>query len=160
MIVYIFSITYHIVCAQCIHSSNSIQGILSESVCWGVLEEQLLHSKQGGNERLHNIFKIAAERQINGKYGDPIQSCDQDSGSLFPSHPTILPVRPSIYKSEAHKETVSLMLAVLNSATHFSNFAQPVDPELALFVAAKDDLYIPRHNVSDVRTLWPGLSRS
>ncbi len=147
-------------CAQCIHSGNSIQGILSESVCWGVLEEQLLHSKQGRNERLHNIFKIAAERQINGRYGDPIQSCDQNSGSLFPSHPTILPIQPRIFKSEAHKETVSLMLAVLNSSTHFSNFAQPVEPELASFVAAKDDLYIPRHNVSDVRTLWPGLSRS
>ena len=48
------------------------------------------------------------------------------------------------------------MQAVLNSATHFSNFSPPVAPEQALFIAAQDDLYIPRYNVSDVRQLWPG----
>ncbi len=100
---------------------------------------------------------MAAERQLNGRYGgNSSRSNNPNNDSLFPSQPTILPLQPRVYKSEAHRETVSLMQAVLNSATHFSNFSPPVAPELALFIAAKDDLYIPRHNVTDVQSLWPG----
>ena len=138
---------------------HSLQGILSESVCWDVLENELSHAKQR-NERLMNIFRIAAERQVTGKYGGQVQSYDRSRDKLFPSYPTILPVRPRVYKSEAHRETVSLMQAVLNSATHFSNFLPPVAPEQALFIAAQEDLYIPRYNVSDVRQLWPGTVTS
>ena len=85
-----------------------------------------------------------------------VNQLTQALNSLFSSHPTIVPLQPRVYKSEAHRETISLMQAVLNSATHFSNFSPPVAPELALFIVAKDDLYIPRHNVTDVQSLWPG----
>lgn len=145
------------VITSCVNIANSVQGILSESVCWDILEDQLYQAK-GKDDKLMNIFQVAAEKQISGRYGDILESCNQsyDNNGLFSHHPTIVPVQPRVYRSEAHRETVSLMQAVLNAATHFNSFPQPDSPELAQFIAAKDDLYIPRHNVLDVRELWPG----
>lgn len=53
-------------------------------------------------------------------------------------------------------ETVQMMQYVLDYSTHFNNYPRPVAPELATFLTAKEDLYIPRDNVADVRDLWPG----
>ena len=53
-------------------------------------------------------------------------------------------------------ETLAMMQSVLNSSTHLKNFPVPLSPELAEFVAARQDAYIPRHSVTDVRVLWPG----
>ncbi len=53
-------------------------------------------------------------------------------------------------------ETVDIMRSVLDFATHLRNYPVPLAPELAVFVAAKEDLYIPRQHVQDVRSIWPG----
>lgn len=57
-------------------------------------------------------------------------------------------------------ETLVAMRQVLDLATHLCYYPAPIDTGSAIFVAAKDDLYIPRQSVTDVRHLWPGDSMS
>ena len=59
-------------------------------------------------------------------------------------------------KSLLHWETVEMMRCVLDVGTHLSYFPTPLAPETAIFIAAKDDLYVPRKNITDVRSTWPG----
>ena len=140
-------------------------------------------AKQGYDDRLMNIFKIAVEQETSGLYSQDNYKQTHSSSNenhdrptagshdfvyftgetgltgdenLFSSHPAIVPVMPRRPMSHTQRETLSLMQAVLNSATHFSNYPKPAAPELALFIAANKDLYIPRHNVTHVQTLWPG----
>ena len=53
-------------------------------------------------------------------------------------------------------ETVEIMRCVLDVGTHLSWFPTPLAPDNAIFIAARDDLYIPRKHVTDVRNIWPG----
>ena len=53
-------------------------------------------------------------------------------------------------------EMLSVMRMILDFSTHHRNFPVPLDPQLAHFVAAKEDAYIPRGNITDVHSLWPG----
>ena len=52
-----------------------------------------------------------------------------------------------------------MMRIILDFATHLGMFPPPLAPNLATFVAAKDDLYVPRQNVTDVRSIWSGEGR-
>lgn len=54
------------------------------------------------------------------------------------------------------RETVDVARSVLDFATHLRNYPTPLAPELATFVVAKEDLYVPRHCVQDIRSLWAG----
>lgn len=54
------------------------------------------------------------------------------------------------------EETVEMMRMILDFATHLGMFPSPLAPHLATFVVAKDDLYIPRQSVTDVRSIWSG----
>lgn len=49
-----------------------------------------------------------------------------------------------------------MMRMILDFATHLGMFPSPLAPHLATFVVAKDDLYIPRQSVTDVRSIWSG----
>ena len=53
-------------------------------------------------------------------------------------------------------ELVETMRMVLDSWTHHQNFPLPLAPSLAHFVTARDDAYIPRRHIPDVRSLWQG----
>ena len=53
-------------------------------------------------------------------------------------------------------ELLGTMRMVLDSATHHQYFPTPVDPALACFITAEDDMYIPRGHLADVRSLWKG----
>ena len=53
-------------------------------------------------------------------------------------------------------ETVEMMRCVLDVGTHLSRFPAPLSPHSAIFIAAKDDLYVPRKHITDVRSAWPG----
>ena len=59
-------------------------------------------------------------------------------------------------KSLLYWETVEVMRCVLDVGTHLGHFPAPLSPEMAIFIAAKDDLYVPRKNITDVRSVWPG----
>ena len=58
--------------------------------------------------------------------------------------------------SHLHWETVSTLKAVLDLSTHLYNYPTPLASNLAQFVVAKDDLYIPRQNIASVQEIWPG----
>lgn len=53
-------------------------------------------------------------------------------------------------------EVLDTMRMVLDSSTHHKYFPTPLDPTLVHFVTAKQDAYIPRANIADVRSLWKG----
>lgn len=56
-----------------------------------------------------------------------------------------------------HWKTVDTLRAVLDFSTHLYNYPVPLDTQLARFLVAKQDLYIPRHHISDVQSMWPGM---
>ena len=58
--------------------------------------------------------------------------------------------------SRLYWETVEVMRCVLDVGTHLTRFPTPLSPQHAIFIAAKDDLYIPRKHITDVRSAWPG----
>lgn len=53
-------------------------------------------------------------------------------------------------------EVLEAMRMVLDSWTHHKYFPTPLDPTLVHFVTAKEDAYIPRAHITDVRSLWEG----
>ena len=59
-------------------------------------------------------------------------------------------------ESLLHWETVEMLRCVLDIGTHLSRFPTPLSPQNAIFIAAKDDLYVPRKHITDVRSAWPG----
>lgn len=59
-------------------------------------------------------------------------------------------------RSQLHWDTVSTLGAVLDLSTHLHNYPTPIAPELARFVAAKQDRYIPRDRIINVQQAWPG----
>lgn len=59
-------------------------------------------------------------------------------------------------QSLLHWEAVEVMRCVLDVGTHLGHFPTPLSPEMAIFIAAKNDLYVPRKNITDVRSTWPG----
>lgn len=66
---------------------------------------------------------------------------------------------PARSKGRCHHpgpELVETMRMVLDSWTHHQNFPLPLAPNLAHFVAAREDAYIPRRQLTDVRCLWQG----
>ena len=58
--------------------------------------------------------------------------------------------------SRLYWETVEVMRCVLDVGTHLMRFPTPLAPQNAIFIAAKDDLYVPRKHITDVRSAWPG----
>ena len=62
--------------------------------------------------------------------------------------------------SRLYLETVEVMRCVLDVGTHLTRFPTPLAPQNAIFIAAKDDLYVPRKHITDVRSAWPGKHSS
>lgn len=54
------------------------------------------------------------------------------------------------------REGFHFMRGIMNECTHLANFTPPVDPALIIAVCARDDGYVPREGVMDLRDIWPG----
>ena len=122
-----------------------VQGALTSSVSWDVLDQQLFNCKIGQDEQRRKLFNCIVERERN-----------------FPSDGP----RASLLKREeketlsvTREESIALMRCLMDDFSHLRKFPTPLAPELALFLAAKEDMYIPRENIADVRHLWPGKKR-
>ena len=112
---------------------------MSSSVCWDVLEKQLFHCKLGQDERRRVLF-------------DRIAQQDTSPGPHIKLRGGGGRERVSVSREEA----VRMMQQVLDGSTHLKNFPVPSSTELAVFLAAKEDHYVPRANIADVRQLWQG----
>ena len=152
--------------------------MLSRAVAWDVLEEQLFYSRIGYDEGRRRVFQRILENKDNrmSLQGELLSEPDPGlSYSVFCSAPdsdssvetnnqTEVKSFPYVKKKKKkfspHHDTVSMMRSILDEATHLGNFPAPLAPDLGIFVAAKDDLYVPRQNVTDVRSLWPGKASS
>ena len=129
---------------------------MSSAVCWNVLEEQLLLTKTGQNNRMKDIFEFVKEEQVK-KHA--LTKAEEES----PINTTNLKTR--IRNNQTNRketfqpkgETVQMLSWMLDYTTHLHSYPCPISPELASFVVAKDDLYVPRRGVTDVRDLWPGM---
>lgn len=145
--------------------------MLSDAVCWDTLEEQLFYSKIGHDEQRRELFKSVVEKPSqeattrehlytgtntysDGRGVKSVTSSEKDGGKVY--KPAISKHKRNQFKS--HPETVATMNSILDFATHLNNFPTPLAPDLAVFLAAKNDCYVPRQNVTDVRSIWPGTS--
>ncbi|KRX77949.1 Uncharacterized protein T06_3146 [Trichinella sp. T6] len=48
-----------------------------------------------------------------------------------------------------------LMHVVMDEFTHLGKFSNPIDPSLAIVVAALNDAYVPRSGVANLNSIWP-----
>ncbi|KRY32842.1 Uncharacterized protein C4orf29 -like protein [Trichinella spiralis] len=48
-----------------------------------------------------------------------------------------------------------LMHVVMDEFTHLGKFSSPIDPSLAIVVAALNDAYVPRSGVANLNSIWP-----
>lgn len=143
--------------------------MLSDAVCWDTLEEQLFYSKIGHDEQRRELFKSVVEKHSqeattrehlytgtnthsDGRGVKSATPSEKDGGKVHKR--AISKHKWKQFKS--HPETVATMNSILDFATHLSNFPTPLAPDLAVFLAAKNDCYVPRQNVTDVRSIWPG----
>ncbi len=128
---------------------------MSSAVCWNVLEEQLLLTKIGQNTRMKEIFDFVKE--VQAKH----MSAKEEGHTL----PDTTNLKTKIRNNQTNRretfqpkgETVQMLGWMLDYTTHLHSYPCPISPELASFVVAKDDLYVPRRGVTDVRDLWPGM---
>lgn len=140
-------------CTFSMQNSSLIKGLLSNAVCWDVLEEQLFYSRIGRDERRRELFQYITERHHSEEHFKII-SGEQCSGEI--NNLTKVSNRKRRRKYTPQQETVSTLRTILDAATHLATYPPPLVPQLAVFVAAKDDVYVPRQNVTDVRSVWPG----
>ncbi|XP_071787588.1 protein ABHD18-like [Asterias amurensis] len=54
-------------------------------------------------------------------------------------------------------DALHFMEGVMDTATFVGNFSKPVDPELVFSVLAKQDAYIPWHQMQNLAEMWPGI---
>lgn len=152
------------------------KGVLSSAVCWEVLERQLSSDDDGGlRELFHGVVcettgKTSTHTLHQRDHGDElchVVKGGPDLALLSPPPPSSLPPPsllppPSPPESKQSKKfipaasTVLTMEALLDYSTHLRYFPVPLAPDLAMFLVAKDDLYVPRDNITDVRIIWPG----
>ena len=128
--------------ALCNNLLPLLQGALTSSVSWDVLEQQLFNCKIGQDEKRRELFNSIVEQE-----------------QIFPSDGP----RASLLKREekeklsvTSEESIAMMRCLMDDSSHLRKYPTPLAPELALFLAAKEDMYIPRENIADVRHLWPG----
>ncbi|XP_035824379.1 protein ABHD18 isoform X2 [Aplysia californica] len=74
---------------------------------------------------------------------------------ILSRQPSSLPTEEEKLKT-LQQEALDFMCGVMDECTHLGNFSVPVDPELIIIIAAKQDAYIPRDGVIGLDQLWPG----
>lgn len=78
------------------------------------------------------------------------------SGARDCYHSWVVNTKRARENNQLHWETVDTLRAVLDLSTHLHHYPVPLATDLARYVVAKDDLYIPRHHITNVQTTWPG----
>lgn len=141
------------------------QGVMSGAIPWDLLQsqyfsdhvfreeiEQMIHSPED-----NAAFK--AGQQFARNFPHSIESYREISRELqSPSPPSPLSPSPSAASETARSpvEALNFMRGIMNECTHLENFARPVDPSLAVCVAATKDAYVPREGIKSLPEIWPG----
>lgn len=151
------------------------KGVLSSAVCWEALERQLASDDDGALGRLFRgvVCEVAGREKPSASTATPPSAATRDpvswgnvptaaiDCSVVVAGQTGLPrtlLAPATRQLAPTADTLLTMEAVLDYSTHLRYFPVPMAPNLATFLVAKDDLYIPRDSVADVWALWPGCS--
>lgn len=59
-------------------------------------------------------------------------------------------------KKESYTAALQAMRGIMDEFTYLGYYSTPVDPNLIIIVAAKDDAYVLREGVTDLTEIWPG----
>lgn len=137
--------------------------------------DQVLTSRAPGEGRLSESLLHTAKDKVGGRWWeetlpDTTASLQGVASYLFQQavvgSKKVAQTRLSIGRSGVKRkrqsnglprpEVLDTMRMVLDSSTHHKYFPTPLDPTLVHFVTAKQDAYIPRANIADVRSLWKG----
>lgn len=143
--------------------------MLSGAVCWDVLEDQLAHSRSTSDTARNYIFDFALEQAAMNNSPPPPPPHPKEGSLLMASSGGVdgqerrdhyyswVDTKRGREKSQLHWETMSTLRAVLDLSTHLSNYPVPLDTGLAHYVVAKDDLYVPRQHIANMKEVWPGV---
>uniref|UniRef100_V5GJS7 Uncharacterized protein n=2 Tax=Ixodes ricinus TaxID=34613 RepID=V5GJS7_IXORI len=142
------------------------QGVMSGAIPWELLQsqyfsdhvfreeiEQMIHSPEenaafkAGQQFARNFpHTMESYREISRK----LQSSSPPSSSPS-SSPSAAPET-----ARSPVEALNFMRGIMDECTHLENFARPVDPDLAVCVAATKDAYVPREGIKSLPEIWPG----
>lgn len=115
--------------------------MLKSVVCWDVLQLELHHGKLGSS-KIRQILK------------------EHDDGTREYVNCDILKAGSEKAGTTSYGEAMKWMTIVLDHWTHLKHFSIPSDPRRTVFVTAKQDKFVPREWVEDVRIIWPGKETS
>lgn len=127
------------------------QGVMSGAIPWELLQSQYFSD---------HVFREEIEQLIHS----PEQNAAFKAGQQFArelSHSNVssyqelslaLQSGPGVRSAEV----LNFMRGIMDECTHLENFARPVDPALAVCVAATRDAYVLREGLRPLTDIWPG----
>lgn len=126
------------------------QGVMSGAIPWELLQSQYFSD---------HVFREEIEQLIHS----PEQNAAFKAGQQFARHLShnvtsyqdlslALQSGPDVRSAEV----LNFMRGIMDECTHLENFARPVDPSLAVCVAATRDAYVLREGLKPLTDVWPG----
>lgn len=142
------------------------QGVMSGAIPWELLQSQYFSDhvfREEIEQMIHSPEENAAFKagqQFARNFPHTMESYRKISRELQSSSPPSS--SPSSSPSAASEtarspvEALNFMRGIMDECTHLENFARPVDPDLAVCVAATKDAYVPREGIKSLPEIWPG----
>lgn len=129
------------------------QGVMSGAIPWELLQSQYFSD---------HVFREEIEQMIHSPEENAAFKAGQQFARNFPL--TIESYREISLKLQSSASTaarspveaLNFMRGIMDECTHLENFARPVDPDLAVCVAATKDAYVPREGIKSLPEIWPG----
>lgn len=147
------------------------QGVMSGAIPWELLQSQYFSD---------HVFREEIEQMIHSPEKNAAFTAGQHFARNYPASmeqykeisaemqrhgpPTLAEVRQnygltSLDFSSRHTqqtEALNFMRGIMDECTHLENFARPMDPSLAVCVAATKDAYVLREGLTSLLDIWPG----
>ncbi|XP_003740036.1 protein ABHD18 [Galendromus occidentalis] len=156
------------------------QGVMSGAIPWELLQNQyieepiireelskMIETPSSGNDKVFlagQAFarKVTYEMETIRKQEISDVSQQLWDGSLRSTLARLVESLPIDFLAdqppsrEKAKDALNFMRGIMDECTSLGNFGTPVDPSLAICVAATRDAYIPRDGTQDIEEVWPG----
>lgn len=151
-------------------SSVFTRGVIAKAINWKVLEEQFKSDKRYMilRVRFANKLKLSNKRKLHvlkeelkeiRRTEDLKRDTSRQLYCSFSSDEFPRLVNYNTAKNgrlPASREVLEFMHLLMDECTHMLNFDMPYDPSLIHVLSGKDDCYVLRDGVNDIRTVWPG----
>uniref|UniRef100_A0A224YPQ7 Protein, containing DUF2048 domain n=1 Tax=Rhipicephalus zambeziensis TaxID=60191 RepID=A0A224YPQ7_9ACAR len=126
------------------------QGVMSGAIPWELLQSQYF-SDHVFREEIEQLIHTP-EQNAAFKAGQKFARDFSHSMESYDNVSLALQSSPDVRPAEA----LNFMRGIMDECTHLENFARPVDPSLAVCVAATRDAYVLREGLKPLPEIWPG----